>query len=97
MRIFTLENIAKKLAYYFWQINMQGYLTKQKLDRNYKMNKKRSDFMLNEKYGLQDWVKFSSVNEDEEYEILPYFEIVAPSCDLERIQRVYNEIMKSED
>ena len=52
MQIFTLENIAKKLAYYLWQINMQVYLTKQKLDRNYKMNKKRSDFMLNEKYGL---------------------------------------------
>lgn len=53
--------------------------------------------MLNEKYGLQDWVKFSSVNEDEEYEILPYFEIVDPSCDLNRIQRVYNEVMKSDN
>ena len=53
--------------------------------------------MLNEKYGLPDWVVFPYANEDEEYEILPYFEIVDPSCDLERIQRVYNEIMKSED
>ena len=45
-------------------------------------------------------MKFSSVNEDEEYEeyeILPYFEIVDPSCDLNRIQRVYNEVMKSDN
>lgn len=53
--------------------------------------------MLNERYDLPDWVVFPYANEDEEYEILPYFEIIDPALNLEKIQREYDEIMKSDN